>query len=437
MLVRALKIRTVRCLSVFARVIVFTISLVEAPIFLLLNQRIFKNEIVYVFWHWSFGHTISGLDYASRLYYPHRVSLIYIPHPRSNRFLHLCFKHNMDAFIYKSLIPPQGGQIDMAKYDVLRFFVLLLSGISKRLQVIEQRTIYKTLSVAECEVFSGSDVTGRIERYDDWTGYLRLLREGIGRCPVLPREEVARCREAIVKSHPGFFDRPFVTLLLREKGKGGAPSDTSRCCGPQENYVEAVRYLTRNGYNVVGTGETRHAHFEHIPGYVSLDHISVPGALLNLFLLTQCSLFIGQQSGPHVLPNSCGILCVICDAMPYRIGTFRSQDLLLFKHIRLRASGKVLSVVEVFTQYIELAYGLHLDGRDVEIEPNTSEEILEAIMEGLLIIQGQLKLSDEDRLLCDKFGKLPSKGMPLVHHGNRTPLAALRRMKPDLLRLPT
>ena len=78
------------------------ITVVEVPIFLTKNRRIFKNKFVLVYSTWSFGRQISEWDIVSRLYYPHRISLIPIYLPRNNPYLADCFEHNVDVFKFKS-----------------------------------------------------------------------------------------------------------------------------------------------------------------------------------------------------------------------------------------------------------------------------------------------------------------------------------------------
>ena len=240
------------------------------------------------------------------------------------------------------------------------------------------------------------------------------------------------CRKAISARHPEFFDRPFITILLREKGKGGTLDDSFRCSGPQENYLPAVREMVAAGYNVLGTGETVHGKFKDEPGYYSLRDVDVPGPVLNLFALMRCSLFVGQQSGPHILPNSCAIPCLICDAMPYRIGTFIAEDIILFKELRRKSDGKLLSYVDVFRDHPDLAYGYNFAAKGIEIEPNTPEDILAATREALALLRGENPVGPEEADLIERFRLLPEERMTLRYHRTRPPLFMLRRLKDQL-----
>lgn len=411
------------------------LTLVEAPLFLLRNKAIFGNQIVYVFWHWSFGNSINGLDYASRLYYPNRISLIFILHPRSNPYLPHCFEHNLDIFHYRSIVPFRPGLEDRPRYRILRFLLLVLSGLTGRFHLLEHRNLYKTLSIAERELSRVAEGGDEVVVYPvDLTGYPRLLRDGIGRPPRLPRHLVESCRQAIEARHPDFFDRPFVTLALREKGRGSLSFfDAIRCTGPQENYIPAVRYLTQHGYHVVGECETSCSTFENIEGFCSLDGLDIDRELLNIFSLTNCRIFIGQLSGPFVLSSSAGVRVLLCDSIPFDFGTFDSDDLVLFKNLHDRETGAQISLVEAFTTRVELAYGVGFEKHNVEVRPNTPEEILEAVKETVAMVEGVLKLSDEDKALCAAFRRLPEEGMYLRYMDNRTTLQILRRYEKELL----
>lgn len=114
------------------RAIVLVVSLVEVPRFLLRNRAIFRNRMLMPFWHWSFGHAITGIDYASRLYWPHRISLLYIPHPSSNPYLPRLFSHNVDVFTLESSLSFRSVRIDKPRFVVLRLFALLLAGVRLR-----------------------------------------------------------------------------------------------------------------------------------------------------------------------------------------------------------------------------------------------------------------------------------------------------------------
>lgn len=416
-----------------ARSLYFLLSLIEIPLFLIANRKIFRNKIVYVFWHWSFGHTVSGIDYASRLYFPHTISVVYLPHRRSNIYLLECFKHNVKGFIFRSKILPEHPLLDEVKYRLMRAFVLLATAVYQKTQVLELNNLYMTLSLSGDRLKVGDEATGQLRKTGDITGYVRLLRLGLGRNPVLPEERRRQCQEAIKHVHPEFFNRPFMVLLLRTKGVSGPLDDAFRISGPQRSYVKGVKYAIDHGFHVAGTGETEHVHFQSLQGYYSLKSVDLDPKLLNVFLLSECALFLGQQSGPSVLLNSRGVPSLICDAMPYRLGTFYDGDVLLFKRLLNRTTGEYLSLLEIYRRYPELAYGFNFSKMRIDIEPNTEDEIYEAVREHLAMHDEKLVVTAEDEALISAFYELLPEEMTLYYQRNRPPLFVLRTQRDELL----
>ena len=83
------------------QIFVSILSIIEIPLFIFKNRELFRNQIIYPFWHWSFGHQVLGYDWASRLFFPNRISIVLVPNFRNNLLLHKCYEHNMDCFIFK------------------------------------------------------------------------------------------------------------------------------------------------------------------------------------------------------------------------------------------------------------------------------------------------------------------------------------------------
>jgi putative glycosyltransferase (TIGR04372 family) len=413
------------------RAIVFLFALVEVPLFLIRNRRLFRNDILYPFWHWSFGHTVSGIDYASRLYWPHRISLLYAPHPNVNPLLPRLFEHNVDTFTYRSAIGFKSVHIDAPRVAVLRFFTFLAAALVRRLQVAERESVYRTLSLAAGErIEAGDPDANELVEALDYTGYVRLLHDGVGRDAALPPDLRTRARDAIAAAYPGFFQRPFVTLSFRRKGRGLEAHTAIRDAGPAESYAPAVRWLTENGFNVVLWGDDS-APLEGLDGVFTLERAELPRDELNLFVFAEAALFVGQQSGAPVLANACGVRCLLTDALPHRYGTFRREDLVLFKRLRDR-DGRVLSLVEIYRDHPDLAQGYNFDAKGVEIVENSPEEILEAVREAAALARGELELSVEDERLAEAFRALPGPSLPIAYHANRPPLFELRALRDEL-----
>jgi putative glycosyltransferase (TIGR04372 family) len=413
------------------RAIVFVFALMEVPVFLIRNRELFRNDILYPFWHWSFGHTVSGIDYASRLYWPHRISLLYVPHPNANPLLPRLFEHNVDTFTYRSALGFKSVNIDAPRVAVLRFFTFLAAALVPRLQVVERLSVYRTISLAAGRrIEAGDPDANELVEALDLTGYVRLVHDGVGRDAGLPADLLDRARAALAAAYPDFLSRPFVTLTFRRKGSGLEAHTAIRDAGPAENYVPAVRWLTENGFHVVPWGDDSGA-FEGIDGVYTLDRADLPRDELNLFVFAEAALFIGQQSGAPVLANACGVRCLLIDSLPHRFGTFRREDVVLFKRLR-NAEGRVLSLVEIYRDHPDLAQGYNYEAKGVEIVDNSPDEILEAVQEAAALVQRTLELTEEDERLAAAVRALPDPSMPIAYHANRPPLFELHALRDEL-----
>jgi putative glycosyltransferase (TIGR04372 family) len=302
---------------------------------------------------------------------------------------------------------------------------------------VERLSVYRTISLAAGErIEAGDPDANRLVEALDYTGYVRLLHDGVGRDAALPPDLRERARSVIAVAYPDFLSRPFVTLSFRRKGSGLEAHTAMRDAGPVENYVPAVRWLTENGFHVVLWGDDSQP-LAALDGVYTLDRAELPRNELNLFVFAECSLFVGQQSGAPVLANALGVPVVLTDALPHRYGTFRRGDVILFKRLRERAAGRVLSLVEIFRDHADLAQGYNYDTKGVEIVDNTADEILEAVQEAAALAQGSLELSEEDERLAELFRTLPGASMPIAYHANRPPLFELRGLRGELVPSPS
>ena len=408
-------------------------ALLSALWFLFVNRAIFRNPIVFVHNDHSFNRSVESIDFVSRLYFPHRISVVFFEQPGNNRYLPLCFDHNVDAFNR----PPRGTffipELHAIRHRSVWFWVSLWASMRRDAHVINSDSVYLSTALAEGRLTASNEASKRAALYSDRTGYVRLLRDRIGRNPQLPADLLRQCRSAIEARHPQFFTRPLVTVMLRPKSTDQSHLNTEpRVADSQANYRPAIEHLAASGYHIAGIGEIDHGVFEGVPGYFSLEGIDLPSQLLELFLLMQCELFVGKQSGPHALLGSREVPCLICDAMPFWDGTLSDRDVILFKHIRDRKTDKRMSLVEAIRCPLR-AYVTGLEADEFEAEANTSDEILQAVVESVEMLRGRLVLTEEDRLLWSRFSALSASEVTLRRRRNRTSLHILRGLRTELL----
>ena len=392
-------------------------------VILMCHRRLFDAPLVMPFYTHSFGHSVMALDFTARLYARYDISLVMVRDPRATFYLPRMFQGLTLYWVPAMGFSPTTG---IAVLRTLMYFICPLVGKGT---LIEWRSVYRALSLLPERLVANEEEDRLIPVPWDNTGYAYLLEHDIGPRPSLPPELIERSRSYIAANHPDFFSRPFITLLLRAKGQDDpAMSARFRSAGPAENYRAAVIHAVARGYHVVGTGETAPAVFADIPGFFDLGDIPGAPGLMNLFLLSNCALFWGQQSGPYVLPNACGIPCLITDSLPHRHGTFGpgAKDIILHKPLTLAGQETPLDLVAIYTRHADLAHGYGFARKGVTIGCNNSQDLLRAMEEALDRLHGPA--APDVAALADRLRELMEPSMPSRYHSSRPPEFVLRSL---------
>ncbi len=353
---------------------VIFLTLFEFPLFLLKNKKLFSAKIVYPFWNQSFGHQIMGFDYASRLYFPRRIAVIHIPHPRNNSKLSLCFT-NLDYFCFKSVLFNQSHYWGKHAYVGVRFCLLIVSSLNTRMSVINQFNLYKTLSISTERQFVGGEDGKTLVPYPDTTGYMRLIRDSIGRKPRLNLQEISRVHRELKSVIPSFSEDRLICVLLRNKG-GWRNTDLIRSSSPQENYLPSLEWLSRKKYFVICLGETSSGTFSNIDNIYFPKDFNIDYELLNLFCLTSSVGLICNQSGPYLLAESAGVPCLIVENVWPTYGSWNSNTLIANKKIDV--GGRILTDQDLYGYASTAAFGLTHD--DPKLVGLDSLQILKSVI---------------------------------------------------------
>lgn len=417
------------------RILVTPIVLMGASLeflfFLLQNWDLFRKKTVSVFWHHSFGHTVSGLDYISRVYSPSKVGVVYLPSSGSNKYIGILFE-NLDFRILRTFLTIRAGGAERLRYRIIRFYAHLMSGLFD-FELVSFENLYNTLHLSRRTQMMGNEELGVEREHTDLTGHVRLLREEIGARPRIPDRIRDHCLKEILKICPDFVRKNKVTICLRKK-KGTADFvGAIRDCPNQKNYDLLVREFVKNNFLVFGTGETEHSLFSGIDGYYSLNLTSLDPKLLNVFLLAECDIFVGQHSGPYILPASMGKLVLLTDAAPHALGALLPNNLVFFKSIVETETGLRLSLKEIFHEKRELALGYGFSKYNTKYEACSPEDLALAAKEAIETFLGRQVLNSEENLLISSFRRLPGLETRIAYEESRPPLFVLKREKNVLL----
>ncbi len=357
----------------FIEIFLFPFIFIQSLIFILLNFRIFKSKIIYPNFTWSFGHQILSLDWVSRIYFPNKILMLEFLHNRNNKYLADCYENIEVLSIYHKKYYP--FLINRIRYKCF-IFILVIGKFFYDYEIIKYSEVYNKFSSRLSTNFKYyNEITNKIENYGDISGYRRLLEQNIGLPPKIPANLEAAISKKLKELYPHLSLSKSVTLQLR-KNRGNTFYDKERVA-ISENYVEAVRYLVDLGYTVFLLGDVNEDVFLGISGVYNVKIDCFDKKLVDLYLLFNSKLFITQHSGPIMLANSLKVPVIVCDSFPFYIGTFNSNDIILFKNVSY--NGRILNLNEIIEKYPEVIYGYGFFEGKFKLIANSSEQILYAI----------------------------------------------------------
>lgn len=181
-------------------------------------------------------------------------------------------------------------------------------------------------------------------------------------------------------------DSWYVALHVRERGfyseneKEGAYRSASIM-----NYLEAIKYVTDQGGWVVRLGDKSMTSLPKMEHVIDYPHTKYKSNLMDLYLIKNCRLYIGMDSGiwdvAHMFQISNILVNVTgwCLAFPPKYG-----DLAIIKHYYSKSRGRFLSVRECLEEpYTIDNKNPPSEKRDYIIVENTVYEIKKLVEEKL------------------------------------------------------
>ena len=174
-----------------------------------------------------------------------------------------------------------------------------------------------------------------------------------------------------------------------------------------ENFRLASEYLTELGYYVIRMGHKNSKPFltdnKKIIDYARLEK---KNEFMDIFLSSHCSFFVTTGAGLDVVASS------ICD-LPIIIVNFaqagytrsnNKKQITIYKHFKKKNDVKNLTLSEIFD--LNLSDVVHSDSfseKQIELIENTPEEIKEAVMDMLELMENNFIVRDEYKDLQSVF----------------------------------
>lgn len=172
-----------------------------------------------------------------------------------------------------------------------------------------------------------------------------------------------------------------------------------------DNYHEAALFLAKKGYMVFRMGKHVIKPFNvNHPNIIDFANHPERCDLLDIYLAAHCQFIISTSTGLDCISQLFKKPVLFTDLFPILRQLQFWYPCLLFipKKIRYRDTKQVLSFKELekeFSNIIDVTIQRMLDEKNTEIAPNTSQEILDAVIEMEARVNHTWVETDEDRYL--------------------------------------
>lgn len=344
----------------------------EILIFILKNyKKLKRNNKISIFFHWSFGHQILAVDYLSRINSKEKITLVTLQYPRNNPYLYSCYENienlNFESRFIKNKYKIHGDAQSIAlEFFIKLFFYNKILIDWKKLYIVEKTNLKFYCTINKKLVTYTTDTREYPKLIDDIKIKVKM-----------PKSLTDLVEREINNKFPKFFEKPFVTFLLRSR-RSLEQYDNARDSGLQMKYLKTIKKFVKNGFNVVGSGETDDDLFKNIEGYYDLSELNLDKYIISLYVLFKTQKLICQHSGPLILTNILKIQNIVINSFPFFLGTYNKDDKILF--VKVKYKNKYISTKKIYDEIIHenLRFG-DLSNKDYELEECTENEIFSAV----------------------------------------------------------
>ena len=181
-----------------------------------------------------------------------------------------------------------------------------------------------------------------------------------------------------------------------------------------ENFKLASEYLISKGYHVIRMGKTA-VDSLNIKNEKFIDYAksNYKNDFLDIFLASQCNLFLTTGAGLDVIASIFNkpIVLVGCTQIAWTRSSNKKQ-LTIYKHFKNNKTGKYLSLNDIFNYNLALSdKDKHFEDKNIELIENSAEEIRDAVIDMLNLIENNFELKLENKLIHENFWKIYKKNI--------------------------
>lgn len=148
------------------------------------------------------------------------------------------------------------------------------------------------------------------------------------------------------------------------------------------DYIAAIGEITRRGGWVIRMGDPTMTRLPQMENVIDYAHSYIRSDRIDVYLIGACKFFVGTNSGPLFAPGLFGVPCLQTNFAPLMYSVPNSRDIVLPILFRLRRQERLLSFREILASpLVHAEYPKTIWGDEIEVVPNCSDEIAEAVNE--------------------------------------------------------
>jgi len=171
----------------------------------------------------------------------------------------------------------------------------------------------------------------------------------------------------------------FVCIHIRESGYRNDPGSPRN--GDPRDFLPAIEEIIRRGGLVVRLGDKSMTPLPPLPGLVDYALSGFQSTLMDAFLVSECSFFVGTSSGPHALASLFGKTLILTNVTNYIYGLAQNpMDLTLFQHVFSKRLNREIRLKEWLTLWTELD-SQTWTSEDWVLRRNSPDEIRDVVIE--------------------------------------------------------
>ena len=202
-------------------------------------------------------------------------------------------------------------------------------------------------------------------------------------------------------------DAWFICLHAREAGyykeTVSGSHNTSRNARI-DDFLPAIKAVTARGGWVFRIGDPSMTPLPPMDNVVDYANHPLREESMDIFLIGSCRLFVGTNSGPIDVAYVFGIPTLLTNLFPLLFRPLSRKDVFIHKLLRMREENRYLTIAEaVRPPLIGVHHPDFFADRGIEVLDNTSEDILDAVVEVLDIVEGKRSYSKEDEELQQTY----------------------------------